>query len=44
MKLWPFKVVKYPKSERPLVQVTYQKQEKKFYAEEICAMILQKLK
>jgi len=44
MKLWPFKVVKDLKSDRPLVQITYQKQEKKFYAEEICAMILQKLK
>ena len=44
MKLWPFKVVKDPKSDRPLVQITYQKEERKFYAEEICAMILQKLK
>ena len=44
MKLWPFKVVKDEKSDRPLVQITYQKKERKFYAEEICAMILQKLK
>ena len=44
MKLWPFKVVKDEKSDRPLVQITYQKEERKFYAEEICAMILQYLK
>ena len=44
MKLWPFKVVKDPKSDRPQVCIKYQKQEKKFFAEEICAMVLQKLK
>jgi len=44
MKLWPFKIVKDPKSDRPQVQITYQKQEKKFFAEEISAMVLQKLK
>ena len=44
IKLWPFKVVKDPKSDRPQVVVTYQKQEKKFFAEEISAMVLQKLK
>ena len=44
IKLWPFKVVKDPKSDRPQVQITYQKQEKKFFAEEISAMVLQKLK
>ena len=44
MKLWPFKVVKDPKSDRPQVQIKYQKQEKKFFAEEISAMVLQKLK
>ena len=42
--LWPFKVVKDPKSDRPQIQITYQKQEKKFFAEEISAMVLQKLK
>ena len=44
IKLWPFKVVKDPKSDRPQIVVTYQKQEKKFFAEEISAMVLQKLK
>ena len=44
MKLWPFKVVKDDKSDRPQVVVQYQKQEKKFFAEEISAMVLQKLK
>ena len=44
IKLWPFKVCKDPKSDRPQVCITYQKQEKKFFAEEISAMVLQKLK
>jgi len=33
MKLWQFKIVKDPKSDRPQVVVTYQK--KNFFAEEI---------
>ena len=44
MKLWPFKVIKDEKSSRPQIVITYQKQEKKFFAEEISAMVLQKLK
>jgi len=44
IKLWPFKVEKDPKSDRPQVHITYQKQVKKFFAEEISAMVLQKLK
>ena len=32
------------KKDRPQIQITYQKQEKKFFAEEISAMVLQKLK
>ena len=44
MKLWPFKVVKDMKSDRPQVCIKYQNQEKKFFAEEISAMVLQKLK
>ena len=44
IKLWPFKVVKDAKSDRPQIVITYQKQEKKFFAEEISAMVLQKLK
>ena len=42
IKLWPFKVVKDPKSDRPQIQIIYQKQEKKFFAEEISAMVLTK--
>ena len=44
MKYWPFKVMKDPDSDRPKFLVNYKKQEKDFYAEEILAMILQKLK
>ena len=44
IKLWPFKVIKDPQSDRPKIVVTYQKQEKQFFAEEISAMVLQKLK
>ena len=44
IKYWPFKVIKDNKSDRPLVQITYKNKEKNLYAEEICAMILQKLK
>ena len=44
IKLWPFKVIKDVKSDRPQIVITYQKQEKKFFAEEISAMVLQKLK
>ena len=44
IKLWPFQVIKDEKTDRPQVVVTYQKQEKKFFAEEISAMVLQKLK
>ena len=44
IKLWPFQVIKDEKTDRPQIVVTYQKQEKKFFAEEISAMVLQKLK
>ena len=44
IKLWPFKVEKDPKSDRPQIIIQYQKQEKKFFAEEISAMVLQKMK
>ena len=44
IQFWPFKIVKDPKSDRPQVQITYQKKEKKLFAEEISAMNLQKLK
>ena len=44
IKHWPFKVVKCPKTGKPQICVEYLKQTKKFYAEEISAMILSKLK
>ena len=44
MKFWPFKVIKDKNSNRPLVQVAYQKKDKTLYSEEMCAMILQNLK
>ena len=44
IKLWPFKVQKDGSSDRPQIVVNYQKQQKKFFAEEISAMVLQKLK
>ena len=42
IKSWPFKVIKNPKGDRPLIQITYQNQKKKFFIEEILAIILQK--
>lgn len=44
IKLWPFKVVKEENGDRPQIVVTYQKQTKRFYAEEISAMVLQKMR
>ena len=44
IKLWPFKVEKDPKSERPLIVVDYKNEKRKFLAEEISGMILSKLK
>ena len=44
IRLWPFKVVKEENGERPQIQVTYQKQAKKFFAEEVSAMVLTKMK
>ena len=44
IKLWPFKVEKDPKSDRPVIVVEYKNEIKKFLAEEISAMILGKLK
>ena len=44
IKSWPFKVIKNSKADRPIIQITYQNQEKKFFIEEILAIILQKLK
>ena len=44
MKHWPFKIVECPKTGKPQICVQYLKETKKFYAEEISAMILSKLK
>lgn len=43
MKLWPFKVVAGP-SDKPLIEVQFMGEAKKFHAEEISAMILVKMK
>lgn len=44
MKLWPFKVVKEETGDRPQIVVNFMGAEKKFFAEEISAMVLQKMK
>jgi heat shock protein 1/8 len=44
IKLWPFKVEKEDNGDRPLISVNFMGQQKKFYAEEISAMVLQKMK
>ena len=44
MKLWPFKVIKDPESEYPLIEITYKGEKKYFKPEEISSMILSKLK
>ena len=43
MKLWPFKVIEGP-NKKPQIQVAYKGEKKQFFAEEISAMVLQKLK
>jgi L1 cell adhesion molecule like protein len=44
MKLWPFKLCKEENGDRPQICVNFQGVEKKFFAEEISAMVLQKMK
>ena len=44
IKLWPFKVVKESSGDRPQIVVNFQGQTKSFFAEEISAMVLQKMK
>ena len=44
IKLWPFKVQKEESGDRPQVCINFMGQEKKFFAEEISAMVLQKMK
>lgn len=43
MKLWPFKVEK-SHGDKPVICVKFKEEEKKFQAEEISAMVLQKMK
>jgi heat shock protein 1/8 len=43
MKLWPFKVVKKG-GDRPAIEVTFKGETKQFFAEEISAMVLTKMK
>ena len=44
MKLWPFKVIKDPNSDYPLIEITFKGEKKHFKPEEISSMILSKLK
>ena len=44
MKNWPFKVEKDPKTSRPLINVEFKGKIKKFYPEDISAIILQHMK
>jgi heat shock protein 1/8 len=44
MKLWPFKVIKEEKGDRPQIEVVFQGVKKKFFAEEISAIVLQKMR
>jgi len=43
MKLWPFKVVKKG-GDRPAIEITFKGETKQFFAEEISAMVLTKMK
>ncbi|CAD7933868.1 unnamed protein product [Amoebophrya sp. A120] len=43
IKLWPFKVIA-GSGEKPMIEVTYQAEQKKFHPEEISSMILTKMK
>ena len=44
IKKWPFKVIKDPNSDRPMIEVNYLGQKRFFHAEDISAMILSKMK
>ena len=44
IKLWPFKVVKEDNGDRPVIVVNFMGQQKRYFAEEISAMVLQKMK
>ncbi|XP_048324409.2 heat shock cognate 70 kDa protein 2 [Ziziphus jujuba] len=43
MKLWPFKVIAGP-GDKPMIVVNYKGEEKQFAAEEICSMVLTKMR
>ena len=44
LKLYPFKIIKDPKQDRPLIEVEYKGEKKQFLPQEISAMILGQLK
>ena len=46
MEYWPFKVVSSPNNhdDRPMIEVTYKGEKKRFMAEEISSMVLSKMK
>ena len=44
IKLWTFKVVKEDNGDRPQIEVMFQGNKKKYYPEEISAIVLQKMK
>ena len=44
MKFWPFQVIEDQETNRPKIQVSFQKKETQFYAEEILGMILNNIK
>lgn len=44
IRLWPFKVIKEDRGERPVICVNFQGKEKKFFPEEVSAMVLTKMK
>jgi heat shock protein 1/8 len=44
IRLWPFKVEKEDKGERPVIVINFKGETKKFFAEEISAMVLTKMR
>ena len=44
MKFWPFKIIKDEESSKPKIQVTYKKEVKQYFIENILSIILQEFK
>ena len=44
LKLYPFKIIKDSKQDRPLIEIEYKREKKQFLSQEISAMILGQLK